>query len=76
MHINDVLNELIPTKANVVCLDVWTSDGAVMHMKDVVCIKADFKNGTHLMKFVNNPSIKRLIRDYLIFKFNDDEVYI
>lgn len=76
MHINDVLDALVPSKERVVSLDVFTSDGSIMHMKDVVCIKADFKNGTHLMKFVNNPSVKRQIRDYLIFKFNDDEVYI
>lgn len=75
MHIKDVIDQLIPSKNNVVSLDVWTKDGAIMHMKDVVCI-ADYKNGTRLMKWTNNPGIKRQIRDNLIFKFNDEEIYI
>lgn len=75
MHIKDVIDQLIPTKGIVANIDVFTKDGAIMYMKKVTCI-ADYKNGTRLMKFMDNPSIKRQIRDNLIIKFNDEEVYI
>lgn len=76
VYINDVLDMMVPTKSNVVSLSCWTTDGSVMHLRDVVCIRADFRSGTHLMKKVDNPSIVRLVRDYCIFEFKDEEVYI
>ena len=75
MHIKDVIDRLIPSKGLVATIDVFTKDGAIMHMKDVVCV-ADYRDGTRLMKFVNNPTIKRQIRDNLIIRFNDEEIYI
>lgn len=76
MHINDALDIMIPSKAIPVNLEVWTSDGSVMKMRNVVAIKADFRNGTHTMKFLDNPTVIRKIRDYCIYKFNDEEIYI
>lgn len=75
MHINDAMKLMLPEKHITVSLGCWQKDGSRMILKNVVCISAN-KDGTRLMKKVDNPAIIRRVRDYCIYEINDEEIYI
>lgn len=75
MHINDVREILKPEKGLEVSLKCWTKDGSVMDLKRAVCIYNHIRGGTRRMKIL--PSMQtRLVRDYLIFECNEEEVFL
>lgn len=75
MHINEVRALLKPEDGNVVSLKCWTKDGSVMELKKAVCVSNYIRGGTRRMKIFPSTQV-RLIRDFLIFECNGQEVFL
>lgn len=57
-------------------LDVWTSTGSIMHLKDCIPLRSNFYKGTRNMKILASGQI-RAIREVCIFRVNGCmEVYL
>lgn len=55
-------------------LDVWKSDGSIMHLNNCVSLKPNHRTGTRTIKLLDSNQI-RTIRDWCIFRVNQMEVY-
>ncbi|MGM9844910.1 MAG: hypothetical protein ACI30K_01590 [Muribaculaceae bacterium] len=58
-----------------VSLDVWKSDGTVMHIDRCISLRYDMHTGVRNVKIRPSGQIRR-VRDCCIFRINNNEVYL
>ena len=56
-------------------ISVWKRDGSIMHLKNAVSLRYDFRGGFRNVKILGSGGIRR-IRDCCIFLLNGEEVRI
>ena len=56
-------------------LKVWTKDGRILEMHNVVSLRYSFRSGTRRVKVLASRQI-RTIRDVLVFEINNSIVYL
>lgn len=73
IHINTA-RELLKNKQPV-DLSVWKKDGSILELKDCVTLHYDYYGGWRNVKCLKSGEMRR-IRDCLIFRINDMEVFL
>lgn len=73
IHISTALMML--HKPDAVTVDVYKANGELMHLENCIGLRYDKYQGTRRVKMLQSGQI-RLIRDCLIVRINDMEVYL
>lgn len=73
IHISTALMML--SQPDPVTIDVFKANGELMHMEHCIGLRYDKYAGTRRVKMLQSGQI-RLIRDCLIIRINDMEVYL
>lgn len=73
IHISTALMML--RQPDAVTIDVYKSNGEMMHLENCVGLRYDKYAGTRRVKMLQSGQI-RMIRDCLIVRINDMEVYL
>ncbi len=54
---------------------LWASDGRVLHYKNCVGLRYNFRSGTRQVKLLDSRQI-RTLRDVCLFKINDIDIIL
>lgn len=56
-------------------LDVWKSDGSILHLRNGISLRYNFYGGWRNVKILSSGECRR-VRDVCIFRVNDLEVFL
>lgn len=56
-------------------ISVWKSDGSIIHLQNVVSLRYNYYGGWRNVKLLTSGEIRK-IRDVLIYRINDCEVFL
>gem|GEM_PF-3380927 len=74
IHLNEVLYRLKPKRGDKPhTVEVFCADGRLIGINNCFCIREYPRRGTRLLRVATSGEIRQ-IRDFLIYRFDGDEV--